>query len=365
MLSLIIFSQFGQAQQAQLSLADVLIGLRSKKATLDERNKLLSDAVKVRGITFSLTPEIEGELANTGASGELVEAIRQKGVKIKLASLSKSEPAPVSTPTPAPDFAFYRKRADEYVGKGEFDLAVSDYGKAIELNPKDAVAYLNRARAYSNKKSYDLAMLDYDKTIELSPNESAAYFNRGDLYEKKGNSQKAISEYQKAIDLDAKNESAKINLKRLQDEQTKLEQAKLEQAKLEQAKLEQAKNSLKPKVAETNFAAENTKMPESSKNTQTATPQTVELGQLNSFALKLAKPTYSPIAQRLNAQGKVTVQVMIDEYGKVTSAKAIDGPVSLRSSCEEAARSSKFKPALEGSQPIKATGFIVYKFVNQ
>ena len=134
MLSLTLFSQFGQAQQAQLSLADVLIGLRSKKVTLDERNKLLSGAVIERGITFSLTPEIETELVGTGANRELVEAIRRRSEKIIAAvasnpnpapvpvSVPVSEPVPAATPIPAPDYAFFRKRADENTSKANLSL---------------------------------------------------------------------------------------------------------------------------------------------------------------------------------------------------------------------------------------------------
>lgn len=69
------------AKENPLSLADVLTGLRSKKTTLAQRNKLLTAAVKQRGVTFSLTPEIEKELKSAGASIELLDAIRQKSVK--------------------------------------------------------------------------------------------------------------------------------------------------------------------------------------------------------------------------------------------------------------------------------------------
>jgi TonB family protein len=342
MLSLTLFSQLGQAQQAQLSLADILIGLRSKKVTLDERNKLLAGAVIDRGITFSLTPEIETELVSTGASRELVEAIRRKSEKIIAAVAPKSDPAPVpaATPTPGPDYAFFRKRADENNFKGEFALAVEDYNKVIELNPKDAASYFNRGRAYSGKKNYDLAILDYNKTIELNPQDSTAYFNRADVYEKKGNVQQAAADYQKAVELDAGNEPAKNNLKRLRDEL--------------------AKNSSKPKMQESPVASESPKMSETP-----AAPKSVDLGQLNSLALKLAMPVYPEIAQKLNAQGKVTVQITLDEEGKVISAKATSGSSLLRSTSEDAARKSKFKPTVIGNQPVKATGFITYNFVEK
>jgi tetratricopeptide (TPR) repeat protein len=52
---------------------------------------------------------------------------------------------------------FYRGRT--YLRKGEYDQAISDLNKAIELNPELAVAYAERALIYFIKK-------DYDKTWE-------------------------------------------------------------------------------------------------------------------------------------------------------------------------------------------------------
>ena len=353
-LSLLFICQTGQAQQSpQLSLADVLIGLRSKKVTLPERNKILSDAVKVRGITFSASPEIETELQNTGASPELIAAIKQTNLKAT-AKPAPVQAAPAATPKPiVPDFAFYQKRANESVVKGEYDSAVNDFNEAIKLNPTDVSVYLNRGRAYSNKKNYDLAIEDYNKVIELNPKEAMAYFNRGESYEKKGNALQAIGDYQKVVELDGNNESAKIILKRLQEEQAKLEQAKAEKLKLEQAKIEEAKKQEAAKV-------EPPKMPETA-----VAPKTVELGQLNFLATRLSTPIYPVTAQQLNLQGKVTVQITIDEKGSVTSVKAINGHQFLRTAAEDAARKSKFKPTLVGNQAVKATGFIVYNFVGK
>lgn len=342
--------QIGQAQQAQLSLADILIGLRSKKVTLAERNKLLSDAVKVRGITFVISPEIEVELQNTGASSELIEAIRQNAAKasagsnVKQITVAEKTP-PVSKP-PVQDFAFYQNRAYENAVKGEYDLALSDYDEAVKLNPKDVSIYLNRGKVHSNKKNYDLAIADFNKAIELNPNEATAYFNRGESYEKKGSATQAMGDYQKVVEMDANNESAKISLKRLQAEQAKAEQAKAEQLKAEQAKIEQAKKQAAAVAAP--------KVPES-----------VELGQLNSLAVKLAMPVYPSTAQTMNIQGKVTVQISLDEEGKVVSAKAVNGHQFLRAAGEDAARKSKFKPTMVGTQAVKATGFIVYNFVGK
>ncbi len=349
--SVFFICQIGQAQKpAQLSLADILIALRSKKVTIVERNKILSDAVKVRGITFVSTPEIESELQNTGANAELIAAIKQ--INSKTVANVVSDVVPTIPKTPAPDFGFYRKRANENLLKGDYDSAVSDFNEAIKLNPSDTSVYMNRGRVYSNKKNYDLAIEDYNKVIELNPKEAMAYFNRGESYEKKGNALQAIGDYQRVVELDGNNESAKIILKRLQDEQARLEQVRIEKIKAEQEKiaeaekLEAAKSAL-PKTPEV-----------------PAAPRSLEVGQLNDLAIKLATPVYPEMAQKMKIQGKVTVQITLDEEGQVVSAKAVNGHQFLRSAAEDAIRRSKFKPTLVNSQAIKTTGFIVYNFVS-
>lgn len=356
MFSLAVFCQIGRAQQqpAQLSLADVLIALRSKKVSLDERNKILSEAVRTRGITFSLTPEIEVELAGGGANGGLVEAIRQKSINVKIAAVTKPA-APQPAPAPVLDHAFYRRRADENAGKGEYELAVSDYTKALELNPKDAAAHLARGRAYASKKSYDLAMLDFNKTIEFDPKAAAAYFSRAELSEVRGNAPEAMADYRKAVEFDAGNEAAKNNLKRLQDEQAKAEQARVEQEKIEQARILAKRKEEEAALA----AAQKPQTP------SPVAPKSVELGSMIAQAVKMVVPIYPPIARQSSIAGQVTVQITINEKGEVTAAKAVSGPAMLRSASEEAARKTRFKPALINNEAVKASGYVVYSFTGK
>ena len=195
MAGLLIFAAVAQAQQTprQLGLADILIGLRSSKATLAERNKILSEAVIERGITFALTAEIENELFKTGAGRELLDAIRQKSPIIKTSAVTD---VPTVQPKPVvkeslPDFSFYQKRADDNIGKGEYDLAIVDYNKAVELNPKSVPAYFNRGRAFYFKRDFSSAIESYSKVIELTPNDSIVFYNRGVSYEKMGNTAKS------------------------------------------------------------------------------------------------------------------------------------------------------------------------------
>ena len=348
-------------QKSQLSLADIIIALRSNKVTLPERNEILTGAIKERGITFEITPQIEKELENTGANKNLIEAIKQKSVIVKVARDTNLKPTPAATPMPTPtpvelDFAYYKKQADENLAKGELDVALTNYSKSIELNPKNPSIYLNRAVAFYKKKDYEKAIADYDKVIEINPNEVIAYSNRANSYEKTGNTEKAAADYKKILELDDKNEAAINNLKRIEDEKARvLQRQKDEAAALAQAEANKEKPKEEPKVEE--------KTPVKTETFDSS--QVFDLGRINnSMAIEMATPVYSQVAKSLNLQGQVTVQVTINEEGKVTSAESTEGHKLLRESAEQAARRSKFKPAMVEGKAVKSKGYIVYNFVR-
>ncbi|HKS08496.1 MAG TPA: TonB family protein [Pyrinomonadaceae bacterium] len=88
----------------------------------------------------------------------------------------------------------------------------------------------------------------------------------------------------------------------------------------------------------------------------------VEFGALNAKATSLPKPAYTEEMKRVKARGRVTVRVVVDENGKVTSAQAVDGPLPLRAAAEEAARQAAFSPFTEGGIVVKGTGVLTYDF---
>jgi protein TonB len=88
-------------------------------------------------------------------------------------------------------------------------------------------------------------------------------------------------------------------------------------------------------------------------------------GVLNGKAISLPKPPYPPIARAAHASGTVTVQVTIDESGKVISAHAVGGHPLLQQAAVQAAYGARFTPTQLSGQPVKVTGVITYNFVAQ
>jgi TonB family protein len=92
-------------------------------------------------------------------------------------------------------------------------------------------------------------------------------------------------------------------------------------------------------------------------------PKVVSKGVITGLATYLPKPLYTEIAKRAHAQGSVSVQVLIDESGRVVSAKAISGSPFLTVESQKAAMQARFAPTLLSNQPVKVSGIITYNFV--
>lgn len=69
-----------------------------------------------------------------------------------------------------------------YYHKGEFDTAVKNYTKALEINPKYAPAYENMGLAYERLESWNMAIRAYQRAIQLEPNYSRPQLYLGRLY---------------------------------------------------------------------------------------------------------------------------------------------------------------------------------------
>jgi protein TonB len=85
-------------------------------------------------------------------------------------------------------------------------------------------------------------------------------------------------------------------------------------------------------------------------------------GVLNGTAINLPQPVYPDAAKRMRVSGTVTVDVILDENGKVVSATASNGPAILRDAAIQAARKARFSPTKLSGQPVKVSGVINYKF---
>ncbi|WP_045364987.1 tetratricopeptide repeat protein [Methyloceanibacter caenitepidi] len=84
---------------------------------------------------------------------------------------------------------------------GELDAGLDDYGRVIELEPKQFEGWYNRGSAHIAARQYDDAISDLSEAIRLRPNVGYAYCNRGLSYLRKAERVKALADFEKGLSL--------------------------------------------------------------------------------------------------------------------------------------------------------------------
>jgi protein TonB len=87
-------------------------------------------------------------------------------------------------------------------------------------------------------------------------------------------------------------------------------------------------------------------------------PESVSQGR----AITKVKPVYPLTARKMNATGKVEVEITISEAGLVVEAAAISGHFALRNAAVEAARKWIFKPAILNGAPVRVKSVLTFVF---
>ena len=94
---------------------------------------------------------------------------------------------------------------------GNYQGAIADYTKAIEINPQEAIPYYYRGDAKFNLQDYQGAIADYTKAIEMNPEYADAYNNRGIVKRYLKDYKGAIADYTKAIEINPQDVGAYTN----------------------------------------------------------------------------------------------------------------------------------------------------------
>lgn len=100
----------------------------------------------------------------------------------------------------------YGRRGNAHFWMGNYDRAIEDYNRAIELEPEvfaRAPLHVGRGKAYIREGENDKAIQDLDKAISLDARSAEAYFDRGHAHTNKGEFGEAARDFSKANELDS------------------------------------------------------------------------------------------------------------------------------------------------------------------
>jgi tetratricopeptide (TPR) repeat protein len=90
--------------------------------------------------------------------------------------------------------AVYQYRGSAYTGLGQYDSAIDDLTKSINIQA-DALSYTLRGGAYQAKHRYDLAIQDFSAAIQLKPEIAELYLYRGNCRLAQGDTKNSIVDF--------------------------------------------------------------------------------------------------------------------------------------------------------------------------
>ena len=99
----------------------------------------------------------------------------------------------------------YYYRSLIYEKYNKLEEAIADVSKSLEIDTNNVIFYAIRGTYYAKNQNFNKALIDFNKAIKINPNDSNFYRSRGDVYYSMKNFEKAITDYNKYLDL-SKNE---------------------------------------------------------------------------------------------------------------------------------------------------------------
>jgi len=149
-----------------------------KYRTVEDLSEIDADAFAMRYIGKS---DYTAVLKNDSSSQSYIDLVIKRAEEIereeketlaRLRTIANAPEAKPAAPAQKPSVNTAQSFAESAIaafGRKEYDKAIADYTKAIQIDPKFASAYSNRGSAYGMKGEYDKAIADFNKAMELNP----------------------------------------------------------------------------------------------------------------------------------------------------------------------------------------------------
>jgi tetratricopeptide (TPR) repeat protein len=147
-------------------------------------------------------------VAPAASQGSLITSQRYQGKGDIALDMAIADFSRIIRDNPASAAVAYVARAALWLKRGNTDIALVDYDRALAINPRSADGHVGRASIMSLNKDYWTALYEYNLAIEIDPKNVDAHVGRGTVLDEQGALDQAISEYNLAIEIDPRNVGA-------------------------------------------------------------------------------------------------------------------------------------------------------------
>lgn len=110
------------------------------------------------------------------------------------------------------NFQAYIIRGDAYKFSNQFEMALSDFYKAFELNRNDTKSLKNIAIIYFDTKNYLKSAEIFETIIKITPNDYEAFFDMGTSYYMGGKVQRALQCFQRVLQINPNYDPARQSI---------------------------------------------------------------------------------------------------------------------------------------------------------
>jgi|GEM_PF-887250 tetratricopeptide (TPR) repeat protein len=106
----------------------------------------------------------------------------------------------------------YYKRGRILVSRKRYNEAISDFEKAVQINPDHEKAYIKLGLVYYGQGDFRKALFCFQKAIFINPSALEAYVNSGAVFFQMGNYEEALLYFKEALRINPRSAETHINL---------------------------------------------------------------------------------------------------------------------------------------------------------
>jgi tetratricopeptide (TPR) repeat protein len=170
--------------------------LQTAKALLEDR---VEDAKRQVGIDPAGQVSAQTVELPVGVRGEISEILSL--LKEMRATPEEFEEQEVPAPSPEAIAKEHLDHGNAYFAAGDYERALEEYSRALEMQPEDRVLVANRGVALLRLGRHDEALQGLNRSLQLRPDDPDTLMNKGIVLRNLGHYDEALQAYDRALKL--------------------------------------------------------------------------------------------------------------------------------------------------------------------